>query len=68
MASRSVSVIRGGKKPLLLDCTSNFADRLGVVVPMPTDWAEVPIEINNMSIGKRASFIRENLDKYSFLL
>jgi hypothetical protein len=34
----AVSAIRGGKKPWLVEATSNFADGLGVEVPIPV-WA-----------------------------
>ena len=35
MALRCASVIRGGKKPLVVELTSNCADAFGVVVPIP---------------------------------
>ena len=31
----AVSATRGGKKPMVDELTSNFAEALGVVVPMP---------------------------------
>jgi hypothetical protein len=44
-----VKVTRGGKKPLFVALTSNFADACGVVVPMPV-WATIGIEkINKTS-------------------
>ena len=36
-----VKVTRGGKKPLLVELTSNFADGSGVVVPIPVCAIEV---------------------------
>jgi hypothetical protein len=39
-----VKVTLGGKNPLLVAYTSNFADALGVVVPIPV-WANNPTEI-----------------------
>jgi hypothetical protein len=36
MPLRCAKVIRGGKKPLLVEVTSSFAEALGVAVPMPT--------------------------------
>jgi hypothetical protein len=41
MAIRWACVIRGGNKPLVVLVTSNSAEALGVVVPMPT-WAFTP--------------------------
>jgi len=41
MALRCVVVKRGGKKPLVVLVTSNSAEALGEVVPMPT-WAFTP--------------------------
>jgi hypothetical protein len=40
-----VSATLGGKKPLSDALTSNFAEALGVVVPMPV-WAKTLVEIN----------------------
>jgi hypothetical protein len=36
-----VKVTRGGKKPLLVELKSNFADGSGVVVPIPVCAIEV---------------------------
>ena len=36
IASRCVVVMRGGRKPLVVDETSSSAVAAGVVVPMPT--------------------------------
>jgi hypothetical protein len=41
MALRCVVVKRGGRKPLVVLVTSNSAEALGLVVPIPT-WALTP--------------------------
>jgi hypothetical protein len=38
MAALSLANIRGGKKPLVVEFTSNCAEAAGVLVPIPT-WA-----------------------------
>ena len=40
-----VSDTRGGRNPLLVELTSNFADASGVVVPIPV-WACAIIQAN----------------------
>ncbi len=40
----AVKVTRGGRKPLLEDATSSFAEASGVVVPIPV-WAKTLTEI-----------------------
>jgi hypothetical protein len=45
-----VKVTRGGRKPLLVEVTSNFAEASGVVVPMPV-WANKPVDKNKKRIN-----------------
>lgn len=45
IASLSVLVRRGGKKPLLVLYTSNIAEGLGVSVPMPI-WAYMLLKLS----------------------
>jgi hypothetical protein len=56
MASRCASVIRGGKKPLVVLVTSNAAEATGVVVPMPT-WAKRPDDARTIAKNKIRFFI-----------
>jgi len=46
----------GGKKPLVSENTSSFADALGVVVPIPV-WASTKEEINNTFNRKNIFFM-----------
>ncbi len=43
MTMRCAAVILGGKNPLVVLLTSNWADAAGVVVPMPTPCAMPPM-------------------------
>jgi hypothetical protein len=52
IALRCTMVIRGGKKPLVVDVTSNLAEESGIVVPMPTFCAD---PINEKLKTKRLS-------------
>ena len=56
MALRCASVIRGGKKPLVVELTSNCADAFGVVVPIPV-WANNDVEIKREKIVVERNFI-----------
>jgi hypothetical protein len=58
-----VNVTRGGKKPLLVDETSNFAEACGVVVPMPV-WANTLTEIKKKNtIFFNLSFLEPEVNK-----
>jgi hypothetical protein len=48
MAARCTAVIRGAKKPLVVDFTSNIADASGAVPSelIPTFWANADAEIS----------------------
>jgi hypothetical protein len=48
-----VKVTRGGKKPLFVELTSNFADVCGVLVPIPV-WALV---ITTNKAQKRSVYV-----------
>ena len=45
----ALNATRGGKKPLSVANTSNFADAFGVEVPIPV-WDSAAKEINNKNI------------------
>jgi hypothetical protein len=51
-----VRLTLGGKKPLSEEVISNFADALGVVVPIPT-WAKEVTQIKNTATDIRHVFI-----------
>ena len=54
-SSDPVNAILGGKKPLLLADTSNFAELLGVLVPIPI-WAEAAL-LKNRSKRKDKQYL-----------
>ena len=55
-------VILGGKNPLFVDVTSNFAEASGVVVPIPTFWEKAVKHKNIRAIAINNLFIISNFN------
>jgi hypothetical protein len=45
--------MRGGRKPLLVELISNFAEGSGLFVPTPTFWAKVKSKFKSENAKKR---------------